>query len=207
VSKRPPKILKCPDCNRSFRKQQAVDDHRAASHGVLKAFPVIGRRPSLAEVNATCLECDRVAKLVGGKEIYPHRPDLYGKHFYLCACGAYCGCHPGSVIPLGHPCGPETRRARSAAHEAFDPLWKGGKMTRSSAYAWLAEATGIDPGRCHIGMMNAAEARSVEVAVAARNLESVLAGMAENGLVTVEGDVVSLVPEILAEPSREGKPN
>jgi len=110
---------------------------------------------------AICIECGAGAKLVGGKRIYPHRPDLFAKQFWLCGCGAYCGCHPGTEQPLGSPCGPDTRKARSAAHAAFDPMWKRGHMGRRAAYKWLAEATGIDPDRCHMGMMTADEARCV----------------------------------------------
>ncbi|WP_371432908.1 zinc-finger-containing protein [Novosphingobium sp.] len=132
-------------------------------------FPV-GRRPTLAEIDPTCLECGGQGRLVSGKEIYPHRRDLYEKRFYLCACGAYCGCHPNSVVPLGHPCGPETRRARHAAHAAFDPIWRSGRMTRASAYKWLAGELGIDPSVCHIGMMTADRAwRVVEVIRAAEH--------------------------------------
>ncbi len=109
----------------------------------------------------TCIECGCVAHLVGGERIYPHRPDLYAKSFWLCECGAYCGCHPGTTAALGYPCGPGTRKARSAAHEAFDRLWKTGVMKRDKAYKWLSQATGISHERCHIGMMTAAEARRV----------------------------------------------
>lgn len=115
-----------------------------------------------------CLECGGEGRLVGGKAIYPHRPDLYAKHFYLCGCGAYCGCHPGTTAPLGHPCGPETRRARSAAHATFDPIWKRGEMSRAQAYKWLADTLGIDRAECHIGMMTADRAWAVVRAVKGR---------------------------------------
>ena len=118
-----------------------------------------------------CMECGRAAALVGGERIYPHRPDLYAKNFWLCTCGAYCGCHPGGVTPLGFPCGPETRRARNAAHTAFDPLWTQREMSRASAYAWLSKVTGIPPRDCHIGMMTAAQARGVVQAVHARHTD------------------------------------
>ena len=113
----------------------------------------------------TCIECGAGASLTDGRAIYPHRRDLYSKAFYRCRCGAYCGCHPGTTTALGSPCGPETRKARSAAHAAFDPLWRSKKMSRASAYAWLSEATGIPRERCHMGMMTADEARKVVAAV------------------------------------------
>lgn len=119
----------------------------------------------------TCIECGNRARLVGGDAIYPHRRDLYAKQFWLCDCGAYCGCHPNSDRPLGSPCGPVTRKARSAAHAAFDPIWKRGEMRRSAAYRWLSEAANIPTERCHMGMMTADEAGRVVAAVAARNVE------------------------------------
>lgn len=117
-----------------------------------------------------CAECgEQNAELVTGKNIYPHRPDLHAKGFWLCACGAYCGCHPGTSIPLGAPAGPLTRRARNAAHDAFDPLWKAkalrdnlpNHVARGAAYLWLAAELGIDVKACHISHMNAADAMRV----------------------------------------------
>lgn len=108
-----------------------------------------------------CAECLQPAQLVTGEAVYPHRPDLHAKKFYRCDCGAYVGCHPGTVQPLGSPAGPDTRRARSEAHAAFDPLWKGKRLARSKAYAWLSDALGIPPHRTHIGMMDAVTARRV----------------------------------------------
>lgn len=145
--------------------------------GVADKSARAGHEPSQQAVSAvpvtianavTCIECGAAAKLTDGRAIYPHRPDLYHKSFWRCACGAYCGCHPNTTNALGSPCGPVTRKARSAAHAAFDPLWKGKQMTRQSAYAWLTAATGIPRERCHMGMMTADEARSVVAAVEGR---------------------------------------
>lgn len=127
--------------------------------------------PQIAEIAAsnapTCIECGSRAFLTDGRAIYPHRPDLYRKRFWLCQCGAYCGCHHGTSDALGYPCGPETRKARSAAHAAFDPLWRSGKMKRGQAYRWLSKATAIPFDQCHIGMMTAKQAQSVCQSVAA----------------------------------------
>jgi hypothetical protein len=116
--------------------------------------------------DATCIECGNLARLVCGKRIYPHRPDLYGKNFYLCQCGAYCGTHRGTSKPLGYPCGPVTRKARLGAHDAFDRLWRGkdAPMRRGDAYRWLAEAMNMTRDECHIGMMTAEQAGKVRAA-------------------------------------------
>lgn len=134
--------------------------HRQAQKK-LRALP-------LPKVN--CSECGRPAGLVEGSLIYPHRPDLARRSYWrCCACGAYVGCHKGTQQPLGTPCGPVTRAARSAAHEVFDPLWRA-KMrrdgvpkheARDAGYRWLAAQLGLDLNDCHIGLMDAATARRV----------------------------------------------
>lgn len=108
-------------------------------------------------VAPTCIECGRQAQMVGGRRIYPHRADLFDRFFFLCECGAYCGTHRDTKAPLGYPCGPATRKARSRAHAAFDPLWRGkhAPMRRGEAYMWLARRLGISNQDCHIGMMDA----------------------------------------------------
>jgi hypothetical protein len=102
-----------------------------------------------------CPYCQNSSMLVTGAEVYPHRPDLVQLYFYRCQpCDAFVGCHPGSTKPLGRLANAELRRAKSAAHAAFDPLWKQGAMHRSSAYAWLAQMLGIAGSDCHIGLFD-----------------------------------------------------
>lgn len=107
-----------------------------------------------------CPYCGRIPEFVGGAKIYPHRPDLAHKRFYLCApCDAYVGSHHGSTRPLGRLANAELRAWKMKAHAAFDPLWKprgseGAKMSRSEAYRWLAWCLGIDGSACHIGMFD-----------------------------------------------------
>lgn len=102
-----------------------------------------------------CPHCLRASARVEGSVIYPHRPDLHAKWFYLCApCGAYVGCHPGTTTPLGTPANAELRAARQRAHGVFDPLWKSGVKSRTEAYKVLAAQLGIPVGSAHIGMFN-----------------------------------------------------
>jgi hypothetical protein len=111
-----------------------------------------------------CMECGKCdASLVGGKAIYPHRTDLYEKPFWLCACGAYCGCHPGTENPLGYPAGHDTRRARSALHRVLDPIWKNAvskkKKRRGQVYAYLSDSLGIPREETHSAMFDAPTCR------------------------------------------------
>lgn len=55
----------------------------------------------------------------------------------------------------------ETRRLKIAAHAAFDPLWKSGRMKRGDAYAWLQEQTGLSARDCHMGWMSDDDLRRV----------------------------------------------
>lgn len=102
-----------------------------------------------------CPYCNKISKLVTGKEIYPHRKDLFSLNFYSCSsCDAYVGTHKGTTKPLGRLANKELRKAKSAAHRAFDPLWKFGGMKRKEAYKWLAEVLNIKSADCHIGMFD-----------------------------------------------------
>lgn len=106
-------------------------------------------------MNLTCSYCDQPSELVGGLDIYPHRPDLAHKWFYRCLpCSAYVGCHPGTKKPLGRLANEQLRRAKNRAHAAFDPLWKNGPMKRGDAYHWLAKRLEIPVKACHIGMFD-----------------------------------------------------
>lgn len=105
-----------------------------------------------------CNYCGKSAELVTGETIYPHRPDLYSKNFYLCRpCDAYVGCHRTGTgdKPLGRLANAELRAWKSRAHAAFDPYWKnGGGMGRKTAYKRLAYRLGIKTDDCHIGMFD-----------------------------------------------------
>lgn len=109
-----------------------------------------------------CDYCGGPARLVTGKVIYPFRGDLHHKKFYQCEpCEAHVGCHPGTETALGRLANPELRRAKMAAHAAFDPLWKYYGYSRTGAYQWLSSALGIDAKACHIGMMDVATCQRV----------------------------------------------
>jgi len=126
-----------------------------------------------------CPYCDKPAQLVTGDNIYPHRHDLFAKLFYQCApCGAWVGCHPkdggqgGGIgdgsVPMGRLANAELRRAKQAAHAAFDPLWKSRSMSRKEAYAWLSKELGVSKSNTHIGMFDVDQCRAVVAAVKAR---------------------------------------
>ena len=102
-----------------------------------------------------CNYCGNSSKLVTGREVYPHRPDLFSLPIWACMpCGAWVGCHPGSDNSLGRLANASSRRLKMAAHAAFDPLWKSGNLKRKDAYYWLSKQLGVPFGECHMGSMS-----------------------------------------------------
>jgi hypothetical protein len=103
--------------------------------------------------------CGGACEQVTGQEIYPARRDLWRKYFFLCPdCGSYVGMHPNGT-PFGVPANERTRKARRAAHLAFDWLWQNKLMTRSAAYRALEKETGVKhiSWECHKGCAVVAE--------------------------------------------------
>lgn len=122
------------------------------------------RVPPHGRIVVTCPYCDEQAKAVKGDVIYPHLKDLAKKNFYLCENGhdrAYVGCHGNSLIPLGRLADAKLRADKSAAHAAFDPIWRHGDMKRGDAYKWLAGQLGIEQSECHISMFDRVTCRKV----------------------------------------------
>lgn len=110
----------------------------------------------IIKLTPVCHYCGKLSVLATGKDIYPHRKDLYSLTFFQCkSCDSYVGTHKGTNnIPLGRLANAELRKAKSYAHIHFDQLWKSKKMKRGDAYKWLADSLGIIADDCHIGMFD-----------------------------------------------------
>lgn len=107
-----------------------------------------------------CNYCGQHVEIVTGEEIYPHRPDLHSKQFYLCRdCDAYVGCHPNGE-PFGLLADFDLRTARIYAHAAFDKTWKG-KIERHQAYRWLSQQMGLTSEAAHIGKFTKEQCQEV----------------------------------------------
>lgn len=124
-----------------------------------------------------CPYCQRESHRITGAQLYNRKPELSDKIIYQCApCDARVGCHPGTDVPLGRLANAELRRAKMAAHYAFDPIWRAQiaaegcskKKARNEAYGWLAVALGIPREDCHIGMMDVETCHRVVDACRAR---------------------------------------
>jgi len=116
-----------------------------------------------------CRYCEAEVPLLHfGQEGYPYRKD-YGPAYVCVPCGAWVGCHDGTTKALGGLANAELRKAKIAAHAAFDPLWqrkialdkcnKG--YARRAGYKWLAAQLGLPVYKTHIGYMSLEECRKV----------------------------------------------
>jgi hypothetical protein len=113
-------------------------------------------------MSVTCNYCNKPAKLVSGRVIYPQRADLISLLFWYCKdCKAWVGCHKKTTRPLGKLATQMLRELRAYVHTQFDPLWQNGQMTRTQAYVWLAEQMQMTVEDCHIGMFNEEQCRQV----------------------------------------------
>lgn len=83
------------------------------------------------------------ALLTFGREIYPHRKDLYTLPFWKCEyCGNYVGCHhktKDQTRPLGVIPTKEIRECRKKIHAIIDPLWRSGTVSRKLVYKAMSE--------------------------------------------------------------------
>lgn len=43
---------------------------------------------------------------------------------------------------------------RAKGHDAFDPLWQKGFMSRNEAYRWLSQEMDLDRENCHFSLFN-----------------------------------------------------
>jgi hypothetical protein len=95
--------------------------------------------------------------LVDSAVIYHGRS--YGMAWTCPACeDVYVGCHKGTRKPLGRLANAELRRAKIAAHDAFDRLWRNQEhiVSRNDAYRWLTKAIGAT-SQVHIGELDVAD--------------------------------------------------
>jgi uncharacterized protein YlaI len=100
-----------------------------------------------------CPECGKKAKFVDNAEIYGKR---YGQSYmmYWCkTCDTRVGVHQNDPNrPLGTMAGPELRKWRKKAHDAFDKLWcvpgLNHRQARTFAYQEMSEEFGRE---MHIG--------------------------------------------------------
>ena len=57
--------------------------------------------------------------------------------------------------------GEDLKLWRVRAHEAFDPIWRSGYMSRSLAYRWLAYEMKLTLKDCHIKTMDIQQCKKV----------------------------------------------
>jgi|SaaInlStandDraft_4_1057021.scaffolds.fasta_scaffold98198_1 hypothetical protein len=94
-----------------------------------------------------CCGCEKQVRTVikDGLVVYPHRPDLKNKEFYVCeSCNNFVGMNSRSGEPLGVIPTKEISSFRQTIHGLIDPLWKDGKISRSKLYKILSKKVGYE---------------------------------------------------------------
>lgn len=71
-----------------------------------------------------CPYCERPAEFLASSARVYHGRD-YGPVWACLPCAAWVGCHKGTTQPLGRLANAELRKAKMAAHAAFDPSGNG----------------------------------------------------------------------------------
>ncbi|MCM1141059.1 MAG: DUF3268 family zinc-finger domain-containing protein [Muribaculum sp.] len=100
----------------------------------------------------SCPYCGNPTKLVSSSEIYGR--DIGGKYWYCKPCQAWVGCYRGTSKAMGRLANKRLRKLKRQAHEALDPIWKKGIMSRSEAYRLFSRILGIPKENTHIGMFD-----------------------------------------------------
>ena len=101
--------------------------------------------------------------------MYPSRPDLHNKNFYVCFdCDASVGCHADTKTPLGSLADATLRAARQRSHVSLNQLMDQEQLSRGEVYRWLASELDITPQRCHIAQFDLETCSRVLAAVHAR---------------------------------------
>ena len=107
----------------------------------------------------SCPYCGAPTQLVDSAEIYGHP---LGLKCYICKpCQAWVGCYKGTDRALGRVANKALRRLKHQAHEAFDPIWQEGYITRAAAYEVLSTAFQLPKEQTHIGMFDEELCRKV----------------------------------------------
>lgn len=105
------------------------------------------------------------ARLTNGREIYPHRNDLFVLPFWKCdTCGNFVGCHHKTVNgtrPLGCIPTPAIKAERQKIHKVLDPLWKTGGYGRKEIYRIVADQMGMREAYHTAQIRSVDEARKV----------------------------------------------
>lgn len=109
-----------------------------------------------------CCECKCTvsANLISGKEVYPHREDLYSLPFWECPnCKRFVGCHHKTkdrTKPLGCIPNDFIKQTRKEIHQLIDPIWRYGEASRKDIYKQMSEILGFEFHSAEISSNDAA---------------------------------------------------
>lgn len=113
------------------------------------------KRKGVVSSPIRCPYCGSHAVLRSADGIY--HENTRNTQLYVCknypACDSYVRVHKGTNIPVGTMANRELRALRAEAHRYFDQLYKTGLMSKTDAYAWLADLIAAPLSQAHIGLL------------------------------------------------------
>lgn len=121
----------------------------------------LARIPDKLEAPTHCRYCGSPVSFCSNAELYGRPCGNWPFGYYCGFCAAYVGCHPHTEVPLGTMATSALRKKRSAAHSAFDPIWKTKRLSRTKAYARLAHEMRIPRQACHMALFEAEDCDKV----------------------------------------------
>lgn len=109
-----------------------------------------------------CPYCNSSTHITSEQEIY--KTNYKHRQIIACInwprCNSYVGTHEDGTA-MGRLAGPELRKMKSRAHQAFDKIWKEGYRKRRELYGELADYLGLPEEYTHIGMFSVATCQKV----------------------------------------------
>lgn len=97
-----------------------------------------------------CLGCEKVVqgRLTNGKEVYPDKPELKRRRFYVCdTCKGFIGCHDWKKcknVPIGSIPTKELAEKRKEVFEELKPIIDAKVLSKKRLYGELGKALGKD---------------------------------------------------------------
>lgn len=118
-----------------------------------------------------CPYCKAQAVLVNGVEVYPDKPDLANRRYWICRpCAAWCACHDNSarLPPLGSLANAELRVQRKRVYAEIDEVRALTNSERGEVIDWLAKALGRETRKLHVSDLRESDCMSALLILAAR---------------------------------------
>lgn len=131
-----------------------------------------------------CAHCGSEARRTDGREVYRHRPDLWGLTMWVCGCGARCrGDESGA--PIGALATDSDRKARRSLHQGrvapmltgLHPASRGRAI--DDVHRWIGQRLGLSEAQSNPAHWTRAQCREAWRLLGGQSVESIRAELAQ----------------------------